>query len=307
MKELRFDGKTVVITGAGRGIGRGYAKLFASRGARVVVADFGGKMDGSAASQGPADEVVSEIKAAGGEAVGCYASVAEVAGAQSIIDTAVEAFGGVDVLINNAGISDPDHFPETPEKFQRMFGVHLLGTIYVTQAAWPYLKISGKGRVVNTSSEAIFGIHQYVTSYGSAKAGVFGFTRTLAAEALGTGILVNAVAPRASTRMATNEELRKVFSVSEKDANVFPQLPPEMVAPVTVFLAHESNTLNGEFIAAGGGQAQRVLAIATPGIYSAELSPEYVMANLAQLMDTTGATPIEVLSAHNYVQHAVGR
>src|SRR5262249_6977619 len=160
MRELRFDGRSVIVTGAGRGVGRCHALLLASRGARVVVADLGGKLDGSGSSSEPADQVVKEIKSAGGEAVACYASVADEAGAASIVNTALEAFGCLDVVINNAGISDPGLFADLSlAHFRRMLDVHYLGTVYVLKAAWPHLRAAGNGRVVNTCSEATGGIH----------------------------------------------------------------------------------------------------------------------------------------------------
>src|SRR5215475_896802 len=136
MAELRFDGRSVIVTGAGRGLGRCHALLLASRGAKVVVADFGGQLDGSGSSAEPAALVVKEIEAAGGEAVACHASVADEAGAASIVQTALDAFGRLDAVINNAGISDPTPFEDIPlEQFRQMLDVHYLGTVHVLKAA----------------------------------------------------------------------------------------------------------------------------------------------------------------------------
>ena len=180
MSELRFDGKSVIVTGAGRGVGRGHALLLASRGARVVVADIGGALDGSGSSAEPAEQVVKEIKAAGGEAVACHASIAEEEGAAAIVNTALDTFGGLDVVINNAGIHDPGAFTDLSlENFRRMLDVHYLGVVYVLKAAWPHLKKSGSGRVVNTCSEGMAGMHPNVSSYGAAKASVLGLTPML--------------------------------------------------------------------------------------------------------------------------------
>ena len=196
MSELRFDGRSVIVTGAGRGVGRAHAMLLAARGAKVVVADLGGKLDGSGSSSAPADEVVKEIQAAGGEAVACAASVADEAGAASIVQTALDAFGSIDVVVNNAGIAEPDWFEDLSiERFRRMVEVHYMGTVNVTFAAWPHMVKAGYGRIVNTCSEAMLGMSPKNTSYGGAKGGVFGFTRNLALDAARVGLRVNAVAP----------------------------------------------------------------------------------------------------------------
>lgn len=302
--ELRFDGRSVIITGAGRGIGRCHALLLAARGARVVVADLGGLVDGTGASNAPADQVVKEIEAAGGEAVACYGSVADPVAAAHMVQTALDHFGRVDAIINNAGISQPDLFEDLSlERFQTMQAVHYMGTIHVLKAAWPHLRAARYGRIVNTCSEAVLGIHQNVTSYGGAKGGVLGLTRTLASEGLKYGILVNAVAPRATTRMSDSATLSKVFGVpADRMQAMTPNLPPELVSAVVAFLAHESCQLTGEMLAAGGGQVQRLLFMETHGIYNAELTPEYIAANLNTLLDPLGAQPVQILQAEAIVQ-----
>lgn len=297
MGELRFDGRSVIVTGAGRGVGRAHALLLASRGAKVVVADYGGSLEGpGGASHGPADEVVSEIKAAGGEAVACYASVADPDGAASIVKAALDSFGRLDVVINNAGISDPELFEDlTLDQFRRMVDVHYLGSVYVIKAAWDHLRKAGYGRIVNTASEGMLGIHPMGTSYGGAKGGVFALTRTLAAEGPRYGILVNAVAPRARTRLGSEESVMKVFNMPAEIASQATQaLYPELVAPAAAFLAHESCKLNGELLAAGGGVVQRITVHTSPGLQSEKLSPEYIAENLETLLDTSGASVVSV-------------
>jgi NAD(P)-dependent dehydrogenase (short-subunit alcohol dehydrogenase family) len=291
MNELRFDGRAVIITGAGRGVGRSHALLLAARGARVVVADYGGELDGRGSSAEPAAQVVNEIQAAGGEAVACNASVADEAGAATIVRTALDAFGRLDVVINNAGISDPGWFDDLSlEQFRRMLDVHYLGTVYVLKAAWPHMRAAGYGRIVNTCSEAMGGIHPLVTSYGAAKGAVLGLTRTLACESEKDGILVNAIAPRANTRLSDPAVLSQVFDVSMDDAKaMIAPFAPELVSPAAAFLAHESCDLNGVVLVAGGGQVQRLALMASAGITREHLTPEDVAANVVTIADLSGA------------------
>ena len=297
MSELRFDGRSVIVTGGGRGIGRCHALSLASRGAQVVVADLGGELDGSGSDRGPADEVVKEIEAAGGKAVACYASVAEEAGAASIVKTALDAFGRLDVVVNNAGIADPDWFDDISlERFQRMVDVHLMGTINVTKAAYPQLVEGGYGRIVNTCSEGGFGAVPKCTSYGAAKGGVYGLTRTLAQDSIRHGIQVNAVVPRASTRLSAPEVVAFSYDrPAESLAGVV--LPPEFVSAAAVYLAHESCPLNGELLVSGGGQVFRIAAAQNQGIANPEMSPELIAENLDAVMDMSNSQVLE-LDAH---------
>jgi NAD(P)-dependent dehydrogenase (short-subunit alcohol dehydrogenase family) len=294
--QLRFDGRTVIVTGAGRGVGRAHARLLAARGAQVVVADLGGQLDGSGSSSEPAEQVVKEIEAEGGTAVSCCASVASEEGAAAIVAMALDTFSGLDVVINNAGISRPDWFDDlTLDRFQQMIDVHYLGTVNVTKAAWPHLCDRGYGRIVNTCSEAAFGMVPKTTSYGGAKGGVFGFTRSLALDARRHGILVNAVAPRASTRMSEPKILSQVYDVPEETFGaVMDVFDPELVAPAAAFLAHESCSLNGEVLVAGGGQVMRLAVVQTQGITASALTPEELSTNLEAVMDMTDATLMEV-------------
>jgi NAD(P)-dependent dehydrogenase (short-subunit alcohol dehydrogenase family) len=150
LTELRFDDRVVIVTGAGRGVGRSHALLLASKGARVVVADYGVDLDGGGSSPAPANAVVREISEAGGQAVACCASVAEEHSAGQIVETALETFGRIDAVINNAGIHDPGLFADlTVDQFRSMLDVHFFGTLFVTRAAWPHLVRAGYGRVVN--------------------------------------------------------------------------------------------------------------------------------------------------------------
>lgn len=297
MTELRFDGRVALVTGAGRGIGRAHALLLASRGAKVLVADYGGNLEGtSAASQSPADEVVAEIRAAGGEAVANYGSVAEPDQAAAMVETAMDTWGRLDIVINNAGISDLRLFEDIDrDGFQRMTDVHYMGTVHVTKAAWPHLSRAGYGRVVNTCSEGMLGFHGYVTAYGGAKGGVYGFTRTLAAEAPRLGIQVNGIAPRAHTRLGSDESVMLTFNLPREMAEAaMATRPPDLVSPAVAFLAHESCPLNGEVLVSGGDTVHRMLVQLTPGIQSDTMTPEFVAENLAALMNEAGSQTIVV-------------
>ncbi|AEF35115.1 MULTISPECIES: SDR family NAD(P)-dependent oxidoreductase [Mycolicibacter] len=293
MTPLRFDERVAVVTGAGRGVGRSHAKLLAAKGARVIVADHGVGIDGGGSSPEPADEVVREISESGGRAVACYASVAEPEDAQTIIDTAIETFGRIDVVVNNAGIHDPGLFTElSVEQFRRMLDVHYLGTVAVCRAAWPHFVAAGYGRVVNTVSEAMLGGISELTSYGAAKGAVFGLTRNLATEGIRHGIRVNAVAPRANTRMSAShsDSVAAQLSIPKDVMNTInASMPPELCAPAAAFLAHEDCPLNGEVLQIGMGGVARLAVVRTAGITKSPLSAEDIAENLEQIMNISDA------------------
>ncbi len=291
MSELRFDEKSVIVTGAGRGVGRCHALLFAERGAKVVVADLGGELNGSGQSAGPAEDVVAEIRSTGGEAVAVCASVAEEAGAGSIIEAAMDSFGTIDVVVNNAGIAAPLDLVEdlSTGDYRKMVEVHHLGTVYVTKAAWPHLIANGGGRIVNTTSEGALGTVPKNSSYGSAKGAVLGFTRTSALDGARHGISVNAVAPRAETRMSTPDILAHVYDAPAEMFTSMPGFGAQLVSPAAVYLAHESCPLNGEVLVAGGGQVLRLAISESQGFTSDELTPELIAENIDQVMDLTDA------------------
>jgi NAD(P)-dependent dehydrogenase (short-subunit alcohol dehydrogenase family) len=282
-----------IVTGAGRGIGRAHALELAARGARIVVADFGGEIDGRGASTAPADEVVTEIRAQGGEAVACYGSVAIEADAVAIVDTALDAFGRLDVVVNNAGIHDPAPFESlSVEQFRRMFDVHFFGTMMVTHAAWPHFLAAAYGRVVNTTSEAMLGGIAQLSSYGAAKGAVFGLTRNLATEGIAHGIRVNALAPRAHTRMSESdaERLASMFDMTEEMIEqVQASMPPEHNAPAAAFLAHESCPLNGEVLRVGMGSVARLAMVHTLGITKDPITAEDIAEHLDAILDVADA------------------
>ena len=291
MDELRFDGRSVIVTGGGRGFGRCHALLLASRGARVVVADYGVEVDGSGSSPEPAEKVVAEITAAGGEAVACFANVAKEEEAARVVQTALDSFGGLDVLVNNAGIWDGAWFDELPlEQFRRMVDFHYLGTVNTAKAAWPHLKAARAGCIVNTASEAVIGNIPKNADYAGAKGAVFSFTKALALNARLFGLRVNVVAPRGNTRMSTPEVLARTFDQPEENFKneFFDQMKPEFVSPAVGFLAHESCQLNGEVIVCGGLMAKRLALIETKGLeFTDTVTPEDLAENVEQLMDPT--------------------
>jgi hypothetical protein len=289
MDELRFDGRAVAVTGAGRGIGRSHALLLAAKGASVVVADVGATIDGDGASSSPADQVVAEIRASGGEAVPSYASVADEAGAASIVERAIDAFGRLDAVVNNAGIHDPARFETlTVDHFRRMFDVHFFGTLLVLKAAWPHFVDAGYGRIVNTVSEAMLGGIPELTSYGAAKGAVFGLTRNLATEGAAYGIKANAIAPRAYTRMSasSSDALSEMLSIPKEDmVAINASMPPELCAPAVAFLAHESCPLNGEVLQVGMGGVARLAVVHAEGINKSPLGAEDIADNLDTIMN----------------------
>jgi NAD(P)-dependent dehydrogenase (short-subunit alcohol dehydrogenase family) len=271
--DLGFDGKVAVITGAGGGLGRSHALELARRGALVVVNDLGGSVDGTGSGTTAAQAVVDEIKAAGGEAVANYDSVATAEGGRNIVKTAVDTFGRVDIIINNAGILRDTSFKNmTPEMLEPVLDVHLKGAFYVTQPAWEQMREQGYGRIINTSSGAgIFGNFGQ-TNYGAAKMGLVGLTRVLAVEGAKYNIKANAIAPVAKTRMT--EDL--LGPAADK-------LLPESVTPVVTYLASEECSVSGEVYSVGGGRVARVFIGVTPGITDTELSAEMVRDQLDQI------------------------
>jgi NAD(P)-dependent dehydrogenase (short-subunit alcohol dehydrogenase family) len=289
MTELRYDGRVAVVTGGGRGVGRSHALLLAAKGARVVVADYGVGIDGSGSSPAPAEDVVRDIKESGGEAVACHASVADVRSAQSIVDCAIEAFGRIDAVINNAGIHDPGPFDAlSVRQFRAMMDVHYFGTLFVTRAAWPHFSRARYGRVVNTVSEAMLGGIPELTSYGAAKGAVFGLTRNLATEGFPDGIRVNAIAPRAYTRMSAShsEQLSSVLSMPKDVMDAInASMPPELCAPAAAFLAHESCPLNGEVLQIGMGTVARIAVVHARGVAKSPLTAEDIAQQLDTIMD----------------------
>jgi NAD(P)-dependent dehydrogenase (short-subunit alcohol dehydrogenase family) len=278
MAALGFDGKVAIITGAGGGLGKQHALSLASRGALVVVNDLGGAVDGSGSDAGAAQLVVDEIKAAGGEAVANTDSVATPEGGESIVQTALDAYGRIDIVVNNAGIlRDKTFHNMTPDLLEPVLDVHLKGAFNVTKPAWVHMREQQYGRVISTSSAAgVFGNFGQ-TNYGAAKMGLVGFTRVLAVEGARYNIRANAIAPLALTRM-TEDIMGKL---GEK-------LSPSLVSPIVTYLAHESCEATGRLFSVGGGRVAEVFIAEVPGFYKADLTAEDVAENWAAVTEREG-------------------
>ena len=255
---IGFDGRVAIVTGAGGGLGRTYALELGRRGAKVVVNDLGGNPDGTGAAGGPADTTVAEITAAGGEAVANYDSVATPQGGAAITQAALDAFGTVDIVINNAGILRDKSFANLAvADLQAVIDVHLLGAFYVTQPAFRVMKEKGYGRLLFTSSAAgVFGNFGQ-TNYGAAKMGLVGLSNVLALEGAKTGIHSNVVAPIARSRL-TEELLGPLASAVE----------PDLVMPLSLYLVSEACELTHEIFSVGGGKYSRVFIGETPGWFA---------------------------------------
>ncbi len=257
MADLRFDGRVAVVTGGGRGLGRSYAMLLASRGAKVVVNDPGGGLTGDGTDAGPADDVVREIASAGGQAVASTDSVATAAGGKAIIDAALDMYGRVDILIHNAGIVRRASLKEMSyEDFDAVLDVHLRGAFHVVRPAFPVMCEAGYGRIVLTSSIGGLYGNRNVANYAAAKAGVIGLSSVAALEGAPDGVTCNVIVPAAVTRMAAGI-----------DISAYPPMGPELVAPVVGWLAHESCSVSGEVFIALAGRVARAVIAESPGVY----------------------------------------
>ena len=275
--DLSFDGRVAVVTGGGRGLGREYALLLASRGARVVVNDVGGSLTGDGADEGPAAAVVDEIRSAGGDAVASTDSVATAAGGQAVIDVAMQQFGRVDVLIHNAGNVRRGSLREMSfEDFDAVLDVHLRGAFHVVRPAFPLMCDAGYGRIVLTSSiGGLYGNHD-VANYAAAKAGIIGLTNVVALEGAAEGVRCNAIVPGAVTRMAEG-----------LDTSAYPPMGSDLVAPAVGWLAHETCSVTGELFVAIAGRIARAFIAETPGVYRASWSIEDVGEQLDAIRDDT--------------------
>ncbi len=273
MAEVGFEGRVAIITGAGGGLGRQHALLLASRGAQVVVNDLGGAVDGTGASGGPAQTVVDEITAAGGVAIADTNSVTTPEGGEAMVKAALDAFGRIEIVINNAGIlRDKSFVNMETDLWDPVIEVHLRGAYCVTRAAWPHLRDQSYGRIVSTASAAgIFGNFGQA-NYGAAKMGLVGFTRVLAQEGGRYNIKANAIAPVAKTRM-TEQLLGPLVD----------KLQPEKVSPVVAYLVSEDCPVSGELFSVAGGRVSRIFIAEGPGYFKRDLTVEDVRDNWDQI------------------------
>jgi NAD(P)-dependent dehydrogenase (short-subunit alcohol dehydrogenase family) len=288
---FRFDGKVVIVTGAGRNLGREYARLFASRGARVLVNDLGvgiSDTDGVAVapSRPPADDVVAEIVAAGGEAVANRDTVATPEGGRAIVEAAVDAFGTVDVVVNNAGQVRMAPFAELTEtQLDAVIDTQLRGALNVSRPAWAVMAGHGGGRFVNVSSGAAFGGVPGGAVYGMAKMGVIGLTLAMASEGSDAGIAANVIAPYAKTRPETG------FGPFPASAELNDWLHPRLVAPLVGWLAHEACPVTGECFSVGGGHYAKVSLEIAHGLVDRDATIERIAAGAPEILDSP-RTPI---------------
>jgi NAD(P)-dependent dehydrogenase (short-subunit alcohol dehydrogenase family) len=285
MADLGFDGKVAIVTGAGGGLGREHACLLASRGALVVVNDVGGAVDGTGGDAGPAQQAVDEIKAAGGEAVADTNSVATPEGGEAIVQTALDAFGRIDIVVNNAGILRDKAFHNlTPDLVDPVIDVHLRGAFYVTRPAWVHMREQNYGRVIVTASSAGLLGNFGQANYGAAKMGLVGLAHVLAQEGVRNNIKANAVAPIAGTRMT-----REIFG------DLADKLDPALVSPVVAWLAHEDCPVSGHTYSVGGGRVARVFVGQGPGYMrtDAPLTPEDVRDHFDEIERTDDFTIFE--------------
>jgi NAD(P)-dependent dehydrogenase (short-subunit alcohol dehydrogenase family) len=315
--DLRFDERVAVITGAGGGLGKQYALLLASRGARIVVNDTGGSVTGDGSNVEAAKVAAEEIRQRGGEAVADSHSVTSPEGGMAIIDTALRTWGRVDIVINNAGIVRDAPFQDmTPDRLEPLVDVHLKGAFYVTRPAWKVMREQRYGRILNTCSAAGILGAEGMSNYGAAKTGLIGFTRVLAAEGADQNIKVNAIAPIAYTRMLAHSVddatgRRAVDGAGQQDdasaqavsddataravlndlvGQCLQKLDPALVAPVAAFLTHQDCPVSGEIYTAGAGHVARFFIGRTKGFYSPALSIEDVRDHLQEIRDEAGYT-----------------
>jgi len=283
VSEVRFDGRVAVVTGAGGGLGRAHALLLASRGAKVVVNDLGGARDGTGAGTTMAEQVVQEIKAAGGEATPDYNGVDTAAGGEATVKTALDAYGKVDILINNAGILRDRAFHNlTEEDWNKVLAVHLNGAYNVTQPAFRVMRQNSYGRIIFTTSAAGLYGNFGQTNYSAAKMAVFGMMNTLKLEGAKYNIFANTIAPMAASRLTADILPPPVLE----------RLTPELVSPMVAYLCSEECQESGSVWVAGGGYFGRAAIVESKGVSfdaKAPVSLETIRDNLGKIKDMSGA------------------
>jgi NAD(P)-dependent dehydrogenase (short-subunit alcohol dehydrogenase family) len=276
MSELRFDNRVAVVTGGARGLGRSYALLLASRGAKVVVNDIGSSLAGEGGDASPAEDVVREIKAAGGQAVACTDSVATPEGGQAIVKAALDHFGQIDILIHNAGNVRRSLLKDmTQEVFRAVVDVHLLGAFNVVQPAFAAMCKAGYGRIILTSSIGGLYGNQQVANYSVSKAGLIGLSHVAALEGAECGVKSNVIVPAAVTRMAEG-----------LDTSQYPPMDPELVAPTVGWLAHESCSVSGDILVSLAGRVARAYVAESRGVWRDNWTIEDVAKNIDAIRST---------------------
>jgi NAD(P)-dependent dehydrogenase (short-subunit alcohol dehydrogenase family) len=279
MTDMRFDGRVAVITGAGRGLGRSYALLLASRGAKVVVNDLGVSRYGEAPDAGPAQDVVEEIRAAGGEAVANTGSASSADNCAAMVSQAIDTFGRIDLVIANAGFNRPKPVRELAlDDFEAVLGIHLMGSYHLAKAAFPHMLDQNYGRIVLTSSIAGIYAEKNLAAYAVAKAGLIGLSNVLAHEGAAHDVHCNAIVPSAETRLSEG-----------RDTSMFPDMRPELVAPLVAWLCHEDCRLTGSLPVALAGRVARAYVAETVGVYQPEWTIEEVAARWDEIGDTANS------------------
>jgi NAD(P)-dependent dehydrogenase (short-subunit alcohol dehydrogenase family) len=291
MSEIRFDGRVAIVTGAGAGMGKSHALELGRRGAMVVVNDLGTGLDGSGNNMSAADAVVEEIKKAGGTAAANHDSVAAMQGAENIVKTAVDAFGKVDIVINNAGIVRDKSFTKmTEDEWDMVMGVHIKGTFNVTRAAWPIMRDNNYGRVIFTSS----GVGLYgnfgQANYATAKTGMIGLMNVLKIEGAKNNILINVIAPNAASRMT-----QPLFPQSILD-----KMKPEFITPLVAYLSSDQCKDSGMIFNCMMGWFSRTAIMCSDGVLlgdgKRDISAEEIMENWGRITSLDGAKPLNTIA-----------
>ena len=297
MSELRYDDRVIVITGAGRGLGRAYAELLGARGARVVVNDPGSAVRGEGIDAGPAAEVVAAIKAQGGDAIVSTDSVATPEGGRAIIEAALDHYGRIDGLIHNAGnVRYGSMQALSQEDFDAVLDVHLRGAFHVARAAFPHMCKARYGRIVLTSSiGGLYGNRDCV-NYGMSKSGMIGLNNVLALEGEAEGVKSNIIVPGAVTRMAEG-----------LDISQYPPMGPELVSPVVAWLAHESCSVTGEMLGSIAGRVARAFIAESKGVYQPSWTPEDVGARIDAIMDSQDPLVFGLEGHVDHIRYSFGR
>jgi NAD(P)-dependent dehydrogenase (short-subunit alcohol dehydrogenase family) len=301
--ELRFDGRVVLVTGAGRGMGREHALLLARRGAQVVVSDVGADLYGRGDDPRPAEAVVEDIRTAGGTAVACVENLACADGPDHTVKAAFDAFGRLDAIIHNAGftLGACAFAEETSDRLERQLAVNTRAAFGLVRAAWPSMLARGYGRIVIAASTALYGLPGSLP-YSTAKASYIGLVRGLAAEGEGHGIKVNLISPAAATRMAENMAESAFKRWFMETARL------DQVSPLAALLAHEDCPVNGELFVAGGGRIARTVIGETRGVVDPDMTIEDVQARMGEILaEPAAAHPRTTGEALAWFMEVLGR